>query len=144
MYLLIPGASQDGDRICMIMIPAPVYHARSALVSHSRHPLLLSCKVAFNCAVILLCSSLAISHRPLLQDPIPDPSHRLIPDLSLSPNFIWKPYCSLCDPSSSPLSLLSLWNPFSPLTTMNCRQMVFCLIHDVLCALCSVLCAPSS
>ena len=57
-------------------IPAPVYHARSALVSNSRYRPPLSCKGTFRCAAISLCLSLAISH-------CPHPFHDVIPDLSL-------------------------------------------------------------
>ena len=60
------------------MIPAPVYHALSALVPNSRHRPPLSCKGTFRCAAIWLCLSLAISHRP-------HPFHDVIPDPSLYP-----------------------------------------------------------
>ena len=65
------GSGGHGCCVWMIIIPTPVYHALPALVTYSRRLLPLSCKRPFHCAIIWLCSTFALFHRPY--PPGPDP-----------------------------------------------------------------------
>ena len=108
----------------MIMIPAPVYHALSALVADSRHRLLLSGKGPYHCAATWLCSSLAISHR----------LHS-----SKAPSLIST--CLICmKPLLHPvwffLVIFILFFRYATLSLvqqLNSRQMTFYLMNGVLC-----------